>query len=194
VAGGVRTQEVEPRRGEESRRAGEGSDLLTIAGTLLQDLPGGARPEIEFGQGASRRTIGPCSTDPSTDSDEIRVPAACPWAGLGVFIVGSQHVWLAAPRELGPRPGRAAWLGAVWPGDAGNQSQPVRWHPPASGTHIGLLSRTEEDIMGRIVVTEFISLDGVIEAPGGGEDYKYGGGPSRSTVVTRATSSSWTRR
>jgi dihydrofolate reductase len=37
------------------------------------------------------------------------------------------------------------------------------------------LSRTEEDIMGRIVVTEFISLDGVIEAPGGGEDYKYGG-------------------
>jgi len=25
-------------------------------------------------------------------------------------------------------------------------------------------------------VTEFISLDGVIEAPGGGEDYKYGGG------------------
>jgi dihydrofolate reductase len=37
------------------------------------------------------------------------------------------------------------------------------------------LSRIEEDIMGRIVVTEFISLDGVIEAPGGGEDYKYGG-------------------
>lgn len=29
--------------------------------------------------------------------------------------------------------------------------------------------------MGRIVVTEVISLDGVIEAPGGGEDYKYGG-------------------
>ena len=29
--------------------------------------------------------------------------------------------------------------------------------------------------MGRIVVTEFISLDGVIEAPGGGEDYRYGG-------------------
>jgi dihydrofolate reductase len=29
--------------------------------------------------------------------------------------------------------------------------------------------------MGRIVVTEFISVDGVIEAPGGGEDYKYGG-------------------
>ena len=37
------------------------------------------------------------------------------------------------------------------------------------------LRRTEEDVMGRIVVTEFISLDGVIEAPGGGEDYKYGG-------------------
>ena len=29
--------------------------------------------------------------------------------------------------------------------------------------------------MGRIVVTEFISLDGVIEAPGGGEEYKHGG-------------------
>ena len=29
--------------------------------------------------------------------------------------------------------------------------------------------------MGRIVVTEFVSLDGVMEAPGGGEDYKYGG-------------------
>jgi dihydrofolate reductase len=29
--------------------------------------------------------------------------------------------------------------------------------------------------MGRIVVTEFISLDGVIEAPGGGEDFQHGG-------------------
>ena len=29
--------------------------------------------------------------------------------------------------------------------------------------------------MGRIVVTEFISLDGVIEAPGGGEKFKHGG-------------------
>jgi dihydrofolate reductase len=29
--------------------------------------------------------------------------------------------------------------------------------------------------MGRIVVTEYISLDGVIEAPGGGEDYKHQG-------------------
>jgi dihydrofolate reductase len=29
--------------------------------------------------------------------------------------------------------------------------------------------------MGRIVVTEFISLDGVIEAPGGGEGFKYDG-------------------
>jgi dihydrofolate reductase len=28
---------------------------------------------------------------------------------------------------------------------------------------------------GRIVVTEFISVDGVIEDPGGSEDYKYGG-------------------
>src|SRR5689334_18622267 len=29
--------------------------------------------------------------------------------------------------------------------------------------------------MGRIVVTEFISLDGVIEAPGGDEDFKHKG-------------------
>ena len=29
--------------------------------------------------------------------------------------------------------------------------------------------------MGQIVVTEFISLDGVIEDPGGAEDFKYGG-------------------
>ncbi|MEA2208863.1 MAG: hypothetical protein QOF54_1340 [Solirubrobacteraceae bacterium] len=29
--------------------------------------------------------------------------------------------------------------------------------------------------MGRIVVTEFVSLDGVIEAPGGGEQYRHAG-------------------
>jgi dihydrofolate reductase len=29
--------------------------------------------------------------------------------------------------------------------------------------------------MGRIVITEFISLDGVVEDPGGAEDFKYGG-------------------
>jgi dihydrofolate reductase len=29
--------------------------------------------------------------------------------------------------------------------------------------------------MGKIVITEFISLDGVIEDPGGSEDYKHGG-------------------
>jgi dihydrofolate reductase len=29
--------------------------------------------------------------------------------------------------------------------------------------------------VGRIVVTEFMSLDGVVEAPGGGEDFKHGG-------------------
>ena len=29
--------------------------------------------------------------------------------------------------------------------------------------------------MGKIVVTEFVSLDGVMEDPGGGEDYKHGG-------------------
>ena len=29
--------------------------------------------------------------------------------------------------------------------------------------------------MGRVVVTEFVSLDGVMEDPGGAEDFKYGG-------------------
>jgi dihydrofolate reductase len=29
--------------------------------------------------------------------------------------------------------------------------------------------------MGRIVATEFVSLDGVMEAPGGGEDFEHGG-------------------
>ena len=29
--------------------------------------------------------------------------------------------------------------------------------------------------MGKIVVTEFVSLDGIVEAPGGGEDYKHAG-------------------
>src|SRR3954449_9011841 len=32
-----------------------------------------------------------------------------------------------------------------------------------------------EHMMGRIVVTEFVSLDGVMEDPGGAEDFKYGG-------------------
>jgi len=29
--------------------------------------------------------------------------------------------------------------------------------------------------MGKIVVTEFVSLDGIVEAPGGGEDYRHAG-------------------
>jgi dihydrofolate reductase len=39
---------------------------------------------------------------------------------------------------------------------------------PSDGT-------AKEDQVGRIVVTEFISLDGVIEDPGGAENFKYGG-------------------
>jgi dihydrofolate reductase len=34
---------------------------------------------------------------------------------------------------------------------------------------------TQGDEMGRVVVTEFITLDGVIEAPGGGEPFELGG-------------------
>ena len=33
----------------------------------------------------------------------------------------------------------------------------------------------KEEHVGRIVVTEFVSLDGVVEAPGGGEGFKHGG-------------------
>ena len=33
----------------------------------------------------------------------------------------------------------------------------------------------EEAEVGRIVVTEFVSLDGVVEDPGGAENFKYGG-------------------
>src|SRR4051795_5699459 len=32
-----------------------------------------------------------------------------------------------------------------------------------------------ENEMGRIVVTEFVSLDGVVEDPGGSENFKHGG-------------------
>jgi dihydrofolate reductase len=35
--------------------------------------------------------------------------------------------------------------------------------------------KAEEEVMGKIVVTEFISLDGVVEDPGGAEDYARGG-------------------
>jgi dihydrofolate reductase len=35
--------------------------------------------------------------------------------------------------------------------------------------------RERSSHMGRIVVTEFVSLDGVVEAPGGGESFRHGG-------------------
>src|SRR5256884_9835204 len=35
--------------------------------------------------------------------------------------------------------------------------------------------RRKEEIVGKIVVTEFVSLDGVMEDPGGSENFKYGG-------------------
>jgi dihydrofolate reductase len=39
----------------------------------------------------------------------------------------------------------------------------------------GNQTNVKEGEVGRIVVTEFVSLDGVMEAPGGGEDFKHGG-------------------
>ena len=44
--------------------------------------------------------------------------------------------------------------------------------------------------MGRIVVTEFISLDGVIEDPGGSENFKHGGWSFAISAATRRGSSS----
>jgi dihydrofolate reductase len=38
-----------------------------------------------------------------------------------------------------------------------------------------MTANAKEAHVGRIVVTEFISLDGVIEDPGGSDDFKYGG-------------------
>jgi dihydrofolate reductase len=37
------------------------------------------------------------------------------------------------------------------------------------------MQRPKEETMGRIVVTEFVTLDGVMEDPGGGEDFERGG-------------------
>ena len=48
--------------------------------------------------------------------------------------------------------------------------------------------------MGRIVVTEYISVDGVVEAPSGTESFERVGWTTRSHAGPRATSSSWTRR
>ena len=48
--------------------------------------------------------------------------------------------------------------------------------------------------MGRIVVTEFISVDGVIEDPGGSEDFKYGGWSFEFSRGEEGDSSSSTRR
>jgi dihydrofolate reductase len=40
---------------------------------------------------------------------------------------------------------------------------------------VALTPDEKENEMGRIVVTEFVSLDGVMEDPGGSENFKYGG-------------------
>jgi len=44
-----------------------------------------------------------------------------------------------------------------------------------TGQPDGRQPKNKEDRVGRIVVTEFVSLDGVVEAPGGGESFKHGG-------------------
>jgi dihydrofolate reductase len=42
-------------------------------------------------------------------------------------------------------------------------------------TQADVSTSTKEDRVGKIVVTEFVSLDGVMEDPGGSENFKYGG-------------------
>ena len=51
----------------------------------------------------------------------------------------------------------------------------LRKAPLAGFPFLRLQSNERRTEMGRIVVTEFVSLDGVMEAPGGGEDFKHGG-------------------
>ena len=48
--------------------------------------------------------------------------------------------------------------------------------------------------MGKIVVTQFMSLDGVIEDPGGAEDYEHGGWVFKFDRGDEGNSSSSTRR
>src|SRR5256886_3327480 len=45
----------------------------------------------------------------------------------------------------------------------------------ASALGLAVEKQPKEDRMGRIVVTEFVSLDGVMEDPGGAENFKHGG-------------------
>jgi dihydrofolate reductase len=45
----------------------------------------------------------------------------------------------------------------------------------SSDRSYGPYDNDKEDEMGRIVVTEFVSVDGVMEAPGGEEGYKHTG-------------------
>jgi radical SAM superfamily enzyme len=46
--------------------------------------------------------------------------------------------------------------------------------------------------MGKLVVTEFVSVDGVFEDPGGSESFEHGGWTFCTTAATRGTSSSST--
>jgi hypothetical protein len=47
--------------------------------------------------------------------------------------------------------------------------------------------------MGKLVVTEFVSVDGVFEDPGGAETYEHGGWTFDTTAATTATRSSSTK-
>jgi hypothetical protein len=54
-------------------------------------------------------------------------------------------------------------------------------------------NNAREDEMSKIVVSQFVTVDGAFEDPGGSEGFERGGWPSSSSAAPRATSSSSTR-
>src|SRR5204863_6888617 len=94
------------------------------------------------------------------------------------------------PSRHGPGSGRArprVQSGSV-SGTGGRYSRPRDaprrlTHPPCRSTDppfVAFMSTATNNSskrgrMGRIIATEFVSLDGVVEAPGGGEDFEYAG-------------------
>jgi len=60
-------------------------------------------------------------------------------------------------------------------GSSGHSSSIATDYLPASSASWKENNLGKEDAMGKLVVTEFVSIDGVFEDPGGAEDYEHGG-------------------
>ena len=97
----------------------------------------------------------------------IAIGASLGAAGAGAL---ADHAGPAAAFALAGAAGAVALLAALLrsPTLPAIGSRAVAVAPPEPDSH----GRTD---MGRIVVTEFISLDGVIEDPGGAEGFRHGG-------------------